>query len=134
MARWYSDIFKFQSGYSDKAVRLAISAVPMNAMARRIDSNVAHYERAVRELPSAELSITLPIILMGLDADGETPVVDLSRSQFASVSALTARGAAANRWRVVHGWITGVPIEKIGPESETGPMLDEATASDDEDE
>ncbi|KAH2824975.1 hypothetical protein KXV85_011358, partial [Aspergillus fumigatus] len=76
MSRWYSDIFKFQAAYSESLTQAAISIVPMSSLATRIDSNVASFERAKRELPSANLSITLPILLIGVSADNNTPVID----------------------------------------------------------
>jgi len=43
MARWYSDIFKFQAAYSEELVRIGVSVVPVASLARTIDSNVAHF-------------------------------------------------------------------------------------------
>lgn len=123
MARWYSDIFKFQAGYSAQAIQIGISVVPVGTLARRIDQNIVNYERARRELPSAELSVTLPIVMIGLESDDTTQIVDVSKSRFKSLSQITSKGKEQNRWRVVNGVISGTPIEAIGPESDTGPML-----------
>lgn len=46
MARWYSDIFKFQAAYSGSIIQLALSVVPLSALSRRIDSNIVNFERA----------------------------------------------------------------------------------------
>lgn len=126
MSRWYSDIFKFQTAYSQRLINIGICVLPCSSLARRIDSNVANYERSLRELPSAELSITLPILLAGLSVDAETPVVDISKCQFPNVRAITGRGAVLNRWRIVNGYLNGVDMADIGPESPTGPTLDPA--------
>lgn len=123
-SRWYSDIFKFQTAYSQQLVNIGVCVLPTGDIARRIDSNVANYERALRELPSADLSITLPILLTGLTPDEETPVVDISQCQFASIGEITGRGGVENRWRIVHGYLQGQPMNTIGPTSDTGPMLD----------
>jgi hypothetical protein len=104
MARWYSDIFKFQTAYSQDLAQIAISIVPTG-------------------------SITLPILLVGLEPDEDTQVVDVSRSLFAEIGEITGRNNADNLWRVVNGWISGQPIEKIGPDSEIGPRV-ELTAED----
>jgi hypothetical protein len=122
-ARWYSDVFKMQAAYSDKLVNLGLCILPVASLAARIDSNVASFERAWRELPSAELSITLPILLVGIYPDADTPVVDVSRSQFRRVKDIVGRGNALNRWRIINGYLSGVPIEEIGPSSDPGPML-----------
>jgi hypothetical protein len=123
MARWYSDIFKFQTAYSQGLVQAAISIVPMGSLGRRIDSNIAHYERALRELPSADLSITLPILLIGLEPDDETQVVDVSQSHFSAVGELTGKNKADNLWRVVNGLLAGAPMSQIGPQSDVGPQI-----------
>ena len=87
------------------------------------DSNVVNYERAFRELPSAELSITLPIMLIGLEPDESTPVVDLRKCGFPNgIPDITGKGKDANRWRIVNAHLEGVAMENVGPESPTGHM------------
>jgi hypothetical protein len=49
MARWYSDIFKLQAAYSQSLVQCGLCVLPVGAMAKMTDSNVANYERAVRD-------------------------------------------------------------------------------------
>lgn len=66
MARWYTDVFKFQVSYSLGLIDVGVLVVPMQAFANTIDENVAHYERVVRELPYAKMSITLPIWVVGI--------------------------------------------------------------------
>ena len=129
MARWYSDIFKFQAAYSSNLVQLALSIVPMRSLAKRIDSNVVNFERAFKELPSAILSVTLPILLIGIAPDEKQ--VDVSRSSFAGYSEIVGKKKSENRWRIVHGYLSGTDIAEIGPKSATGPMFE--TADDDED-
>lgn len=126
MSRWYSDIFKFQTAYSQRLINVGICVLPCGSLARRIDSNIANFERSLRELPSAELSITLPILLAGLSIDEETPIVDISKCQFSSIKEITGKGNVLNRWRIVHGFLSGVAMEEIGPDSPTGPTLDPA--------
>lgn len=124
MARWYSDVFKFQAAYSQGLIQLALSVVPMLNLATRIDSNIVNFERAKRELPSAELSITLPIILAGVTPDETTPVVDISRCQFGSIRNITGKQNASNQWRIVQGYLSGTPMDDVAPQSPTGPMLE----------
>jgi len=81
MARWYSDIFKFQTAYSQDMIDMGLCIVPMNTLASRIDSNITNYQRCIRELPSAKLSITLPILIIGLQIEASTPIVDVSKSR-----------------------------------------------------
>lgn len=133
MSRWYSDIFKFQAAYSQSLVNVGLSVIPIGKLARRIDSNVVQFERAKRELPSAQLSITLPIMMVGLEQDENTEVVDVSRSKFEKIGDITGKGKSVNRWRIVNGYLAGKPIEEIGPNSEIGPQL-EAPPDDDGDD
>jgi hypothetical protein len=122
MARWYSDVFKFQTAYSQGLINLGLSIVPSRGLAVRIDSNIVNFERAVRELPSAELSITLPILLIGLAQDENTEVVDLRQTKFRKVSQITGKGKEENRWRVVNGYLDSRDLRGIGPRAPTGPM------------
>ncbi len=123
MARWYSDIFKMQAGYAQSLVELGLCVVPMASLAKRIDSNITHYERVIREIASARLSITLPILVVGLEPDPATPLVDASKSSFRSVKDFTGKGKEANRWRIVNGYLNGAPLASVGPDSPTGPLL-----------
>ncbi|MBI1740109.1 MAG: hypothetical protein HYR57_04415 [Candidatus Koribacter versatilis] len=66
MARWYTDVFKFQVSYSLDLIDVGALIVPMQTFANTIDENVAHYERVVRELPYAKMSLTLPIWVVGI--------------------------------------------------------------------
>lgn len=99
--------------------------MPMGSLARLIDSNIVNFERAERELPSAKLSITLPILMLGLEREDDTKVVDISKCQFPSIKEITGKGYSDNKWRIVNGYLNGVPMEDIGIESPTGPMLDD---------
>lgn len=129
-ARWYSDIFKMQAAYSDKLVNLGLCILPRASLAARIDSNVANFERAWRELPSAELSITLPVLLIGISPDKKTAVIDVSRSRFPTVKEIVGKGNSMNRWRIINGYLNGTSIERIGPDSEPGPMLSTIDSAD----
>lgn len=67
MARWYTDVFKFQVSYSLGHIDVGVLVVPKQPFANTIDENVAYYERVVRELPYAKMSITLPIWVVGIE-------------------------------------------------------------------
>ena len=137
MSRWYSDIFKLQAAYSQSLVDIGLSIVPMGSLARQIDSNIVSFERVVRELPSANLSITLPILVIGVEPDDETPLVDL-RDCGISLASLTrkankTRDSERNRYRVVEAVRTGRPLGPLTDQSETGPMASPIVVVPDED-
>lgn len=123
MSRWYSDIFKFQTAYSQGLIQMGLSVVPMSNLAKRIDSNIVNFERTWRELPSAELSITLPIILAGLSPDENTPIIDVSKCGFKSFKEIIGKYKTENKWRIINGYLNGVPMSKINSKSPIGPMI-----------
>lgn len=123
MSRWYSDIFKFQAAYSESLTQAAVSIVPTLSLATRIDSNIANFERCRRELPAANLSITLPILLIGVSVDEKTVVIDVSKSRFSGIKDITGKGKLENRWRVVNSYFQYQSIEEIGESSPTGATL-----------
>ena len=76
MARWYTDVFKFQLSYSLDEIDVAVLIVPTQGFANLIDENVAHYERVCRELPWAKMSLTLPIWVIGVEPEDYSPLRD----------------------------------------------------------
>jgi hypothetical protein len=74
MARWYTDVFKFQLSYSLNRIDAAVLVVPTQRFANLIDENVAYFERVIRELPHAKMSLTIPILVIGVEPDDYQPV------------------------------------------------------------
>lgn len=74
MARWYSDVFKFQLSYAQGEIDVALLIVPTQRFANLIDENVAYFERVGRELPWAKMSLTLPILVLGVEPENFDPV------------------------------------------------------------
>ncbi len=68
----YRNYFKFQLSYSNNLTDICILIVPSYNLAKRIDSGVANFEKIIREIPSAKLSITVPILVIGLFDDGNS--------------------------------------------------------------
>jgi hypothetical protein len=120
MSRWYSDVFKFQTAYSQNMINMGLCIIPINDIGRRIDSNITNYERCVRELPSADLSITLPILMIGLKLDANTTIIDVSQSQFNSIGDITGRGNSDNLYRIINATINNIPIGNISNNSPIG--------------
>lgn len=120
MSRWYSDIFKFQTAYSQNMINMGLCIVPFNELARRIDSNITNFERCIRELPSADLSITLPILMIGIKPDANTSIIDVSRSRFNAIRDITGSGNSDNLYRVVNECISNTRIQNISAASPIG--------------
>jgi hypothetical protein len=125
MSRWYSDIFKLQTAYSQSLVDIGLSIVPMGSLARQIDSNIVSFERVVRELPSANLSITLPILVIGIEPDEETTIVDL-RDAGIPLENLIKKTKACDpehhRYRIVQALNSGRHVRTVTETCDTGPM------------
>ena len=123
MARWYSDIFKFQTAYSQDLIDMGLCIVPKSSLALRIDSNITNFERCIRELPSAKLSITLPILMIGLEVGASTPQHDVSHYPISRrMSDIIGKGRTENRYRLVYGIMNNTPLEELTDQSPTGQM------------
>lgn len=74
IASSYRNYFKFQLSFSHQLSDIGIIILPCDSISRRIDSGVASFEKTVREIPSANLSITVPILVIGLDYSDDSLV------------------------------------------------------------
>lgn len=73
VASSYRNYFKFQLSFSYDLTDICVLIVPSSELANRIDSGVANFEKATREIPQAKLSVTVPTLVVGLfdkDEDG----------------------------------------------------------------
>ena len=66
VASAYRNYFKFQLSFSYGLTDICILIVPSYDLANRIDSGVSNFEKAIREIPQAKLSVTVPIYVIGL--------------------------------------------------------------------
>jgi hypothetical protein len=74
IASSYRNYFKFQLSYAHKMADIAILILPCDKLSKRIDSGVASFEKTKREIPSADLSITVPTLVIGLSDEDVTEV------------------------------------------------------------
>lgn len=71
-ASYYRDLFKFQRSFTNNKADICVLILPSASLAKRIDSGLADFQKAVRELPYSKLSTTVPILVIGLsDEDSE---------------------------------------------------------------
>jgi hypothetical protein len=66
VASSYRNFFKFQLSFSYDLTDICILVVPSAHLANRVDSGIANYEKTIREIPQAKLSITVPTLVIGL--------------------------------------------------------------------
>jgi hypothetical protein len=68
-ARFYADVMKFQLAYLEDQIDIGVEIVPKHHFAKLMNSNLAHYERAVREIDRFKLAILLPIWIVGIEPE-----------------------------------------------------------------
>ncbi|MBW8042589.1 MAG: restriction endonuclease [Planctomycetes bacterium] len=67
MARFYADLLKLQTLYKTGKANAAIFLVFTKEAAKKLGSNLAHYERLVSELAIFKPTITIPIAVIGIE-------------------------------------------------------------------
>ena len=73
----YRNLFKFSLSFASNLCDVGVIIVPSQHLCTRIDSGVANFEKVCRELPSAKLSTTVPIFVIGLfDEEGDGSSVE----------------------------------------------------------
>lgn len=84
MASSYRNYFKFQLSFSYDLTDICVLIVPSSKLANRIDSGVANYQKTIREIPQAKLSVTVPTLVIWLfdkDTNGnDLPIWDLRQA------------------------------------------------------
>jgi len=65
----FRDLYKFNLAYSKNTYDCAVFIVPVKELQRRIDK-VPNFEKMIEYLTEARDSINLPLVLVGLDFDG----------------------------------------------------------------
>lgn len=67
MSRAPYDLLKLQYLFQSERIEMAALAVPTNACAKKIGSNLAYYERISKELNLFDRVITVPILLIAYE-------------------------------------------------------------------
>ena len=72
VGRIYADILKLQTLNTRGNITAGIILIPQIKTAKELGSNMANYERLIRELPIFSQVITMPIVVIGFDGtEGE---------------------------------------------------------------
>lgn len=77
-ARLHSDLMKFQVAFELGRSDVGVLVLPVEALAKRIDSGVVSFEAAKRNLEIARNVVDGPIIVVGLGEDGRKKI-DLAK-------------------------------------------------------
>ena len=67
IGRVYADLLKLQTLYTKGKITVGIILVPQIKTAKQLGSNMANYERLIRELPIFSQVITMPIVVIGFE-------------------------------------------------------------------
>lgn len=67
VGRIYADLLKLQTLYTKGNITAGIILIPQIKTAKELGSNMANYERLIRELPIFSQVITMPIVVIGFD-------------------------------------------------------------------
>ena len=71
VGRIYADLLKLQTLYTKGNITAGIILIPQVKTAKELGSNMANYERLIRELPIFSQVITMPIVVIGFDGTEE---------------------------------------------------------------
>lgn len=113
-ARIDSALIKFQSAYHAGILKLAILVVATNRLAAMTDSGLASYEPAVEYLNSLpDAMVPFPLIVIGLEPDESTHVLDWSRTKVGGARYLSGNSDKSVLAHVVSELCAGVVFEEI---------------------
>ncbi|MEI5893507.1 hypothetical protein DXB51_13690 [Bacillus cereus] len=110
VASSYRNYFKFQLSFSYDLTDICILIVPSYELCKRIDSGVSNYEKTIREIPAAKLSVTVPTLVIGLFDDGSTAwnVKDITEDLKVLKGAL--KDTYAQHCEIVKGYINALKV------------------------
>jgi hypothetical protein len=113
-ARIDSALVKFQSAWHAGILKLAILVVPVNRLAAITDSGLATFEPAVQYLEGLPKGmVPFPLIVIGLDTDASTPVLDWSTTRVGSAKNLSGNNDKSVLAHAVSEYHAGVVFTEI---------------------
>jgi hypothetical protein len=66
MSRFYADLLKLQYVYKNKKSKAALYLIPSKEAAKKMGSNIAHFDRFVFELKLFKDIVTIPTLVIGI--------------------------------------------------------------------
>lgn len=69
MSRFYADILKLQTLYLKDKAKASMFILPTKTSATQMGSNVANFDRLVEELTIFKHTITIPILVVGIEGE-----------------------------------------------------------------
>ncbi len=69
MSRFYADLLKLETLFRKGRIKAAIYLIPHKSLARQFGSNIAHFERLVEELKIFSVTLTIPMLVLGVSSE-----------------------------------------------------------------
>lgn len=66
MSRFYADLLKLEYVFKNKKTRAAFYLIPSKEAAKKMGSNIAHFDRFTSELTLFQEIVTIPILVVGI--------------------------------------------------------------------
>ena len=106
---------KFQTAYLNNALKLAIMIVATNKMAKLTDSGLTTFEQTRAYFSGLHPAmVAYPLVVIGLEFDESTTVLDWSKSQFSDAECLSGNSGCNNIVHALSEYKAGVVIDTIG--------------------
>ena len=106
---------KFQTAYLNNALKLAIMIVATNKMAKLTDSGLTTFEQTRAYFSGLHPAmVAYPLVVIGLEFDESTTVLDWSKSQFSDAECLSGNSGCNNIVHALSEYKAGVVLETIG--------------------
>tara|TARA_R110000772_G_scaffold85082_1_gene179087 strand:+ start:1062 stop:1517 length:456 start_codon:yes stop_codon:yes gene_type:complete len=67
MSRFYADLIKLQHLYLNDKIKGAFYLLPSKETSLKLGSNIAHFDRFTKEIEIFKKTITIPILVVGMD-------------------------------------------------------------------
>ena len=70
MGRFYADLLKLETLFRNRRIKAAIYVIPIKRLAVELGSNIANFERFVEELNIFNVTLTIPMLVLGIASEG----------------------------------------------------------------
>lgn len=69
MGRFYADLLKLETLFRKERIKAAIYVIPHKSLAKKLGSNIANFERFVEELKIFSVTLTIPMLVLGVASE-----------------------------------------------------------------
>jgi len=69
MGRFYADLLKLETLFRKNSIKAAIYLIPHKSLAKQLGSNIANFERFVEELKIFSVTLTIPMLVLGVASE-----------------------------------------------------------------